>query len=692
MITRVKIINFRNIRQAEYELDKTSIISGKNNLGKSNTLNAIHWVLTNKLLTDKYGEGESDIQSIVPNTHKKGEHTEVSIWFESGTKYTKILKRGYDRETGKVNKHDTEYLINDAKCNTQKDFYETLYNQMKFKPVFTKLKVDESRLFVDPLYALLKLDYKELRALLVAMGCTVDNEELYNMGFEDMRKYEAQYLGKWDVMRKNLQTQRKNLESEINSLESQISMFSGVEEYDNSNLKDLEARKEQLLIEKNTLKTKGCSDLIQSLENEIAKLGLALEEKRNYKKNEIQARINDLTLERKTIGENVENEKLRASSSVIEQINAKKKEQLDIREKLTDRKMEKTREEFEIKNLKSELEKKTEKKNKLATELGDIINEKHEPIICPICGSEIELNKPDIDKQISVLSYDIQNLENEIEDIETNINAKKQSVELHDDAIENYTLMVEDMQKEIDKLEFKKATIQNEFNVDDKINKLSAEIRELESDKENIYKFFVEENNKINELMEKKNNTLAESQKAINQELEKINEEAYKLDEEIRDEHIKANDYDRKCELEKTLDVVIKQCSNTEHLLGRVNQFIQAMIKAINDKAYKITGFKFVMLEENLTNNGITECCYIVDELGIPFKDINTARKTEMGIKFIEMCKRVAISLGGLNNTLPILVDRFEGIDDINKISQLTENQLICTRVSMDDKLTIIRG
>ena len=108
--------------------------------------------------------------------------------------------------------------------------------------------------------------------------------------------------------------------------------------------------------------------------------------------------------------------------------------------------------------------------------------------------------------------------------ISININAKKQSVELHDDAIENYTLMVEDMQKEIDKLEFQKATIQNEFNVDDKINKLSVEIRELESDKENIYKFFVEENNKINELMEKKNNTLAESQKAINQELEKINE------------------------------------------------------------------------------------------------------------------------------------------------------------------------
>jgi hypothetical protein len=98
------------------------------------------------------------------------------------------------------------------------------------------------------------------------------------------------------------------------------------------------------------------------------------------------------------------------------------------------------------------------------------------------------------------------------------------------------------------------------------------------------------------------------------------------------------------------------------------------------------------MLEENLTNDGITECCYIVDENGIPFKDINTARKTEMGIRFIEMCKKVAVGLGASENTLPILVDRFEGIDDINKIAKLTTNQLICTRVSMDEKLTIIKG
>ncbi len=691
MIKKVKIINFRNIRAAEYELGKTSIISGKNNLGKSNTLNGIHWLITNKLLTDKYGEGESDIQSIVPNTHKKGEHTEVSIWLETGTKFTKILKRGYDRETGKVNKHDTEYLINDAKCSTQKEFYETLYQQMRFIPVFTKLKIDEARLFTDPLYALLKLDYKELRSLLVAMGCSVSNEELFKNGFEDFRTYETQYLGKWDVMRKNLQSKKKNLDSEIKSLESQISMFSDIEEYDTSNLNKLQEEKQQLILDLNTLKTKGCSEIIDKLDNEISRLGLELEEKRNNKKLQIQAKINDLTQERKIIGDNVENEKYKASSGVLEQIKNKREEQLATREKKADRRLELTSDTAHLHSLEFELEKKYEKKKELSVKLDEVLSEKHEEFICPVCGSPIDLHKADTDKEIAVISYELQQLENDIETLETSITAKKQDIELHNDAIENYDSIINEYQVVIEKLDYQLKTIQNSFNVDNKIDTLNAQIRELENDKLNINKFFEEENNKINALIEKKNITLAETQKAINSEIEDINKEIINVDEAIKEEHIKANDYDRKQELSKTLDVVIHQANDNDYLLQRLNQFIQSMIKSINDKAYAITGFKFVMLEENLTNEGITECCYIVDDEGIPFKDINTARKTEMGIKFIEMCKRVAKTLGASDNTLPILVDRLEGIDDINKISRLTDNQLICTRVSMDEKLTIIK-
>ena len=110
------------------------------------------------------------------------------------------------------------------------------------------------------------------------------------------------------------------------------------------------------------------------------------------------------------------------------------------------------------------------------------------------------------------------------------------------------------------------------------------------------------------------------------------------------------------------------------------------MINQINEKAERITGFKFVMLEENLTNGGLTETCYVVDENGVPFKDINTARKVEMGIKFIEAVNR---AMNNYNN-LPILADRLEGIDDISKISTYTSRQIIGTKVSADGEINIL--
>ncbi|UKI50427.1 MAG: AAA family ATPase [Clostridium sp.] len=71
MIKKLSINNFRNIEAAEYDLGQTTIISGENGLGKSNTLNALMWLLTDTLLTDKFGSGENQIDSIIPFDFKK---------------------------------------------------------------------------------------------------------------------------------------------------------------------------------------------------------------------------------------------------------------------------------------------------------------------------------------------------------------------------------------------------------------------------------------------------------------------------------------------------------------------------------------------------------------------------------------------------------------------------------------------
>ncbi|UKI50423.1 MAG: hypothetical protein L6U99_03025 [Clostridium sp.] len=95
------------------------------------------------------------------------------------------------------------------------------------------------------------------------------------------------------------------------------------------------------------------------------------------------------------------------------------------------------------------------------------------------------------------------------------------------------------------------------------------------------------------------------------------------------------------------------------------------------------------MLEENLSNSGLTETCYATFD-GIEFAFINSSQKIVEGIKFIERLKEIASNDFNVEyNTLPILADKLEGIDHKERLFNLTKEQLIATRVSEDAKIKI---
>ena len=687
MIKKLEIINFRNIKHLTLDLDRVAIITGQNNLGKSNSLNALNWLVTNKLLTDKYGEGESDIMSIIPIDHRKGEHTEVSIWLDSGTKFTKVYKRSYDKYTNKVIKHETEYLINDAKCGTQQEFYNSLYIAFGFNPKFTSLKVEEQRLFTDPLYALLKLDYKELRKLLVALGCSVSNEELYNLGFRDLEPYETQYMGKWDVMRKNLKDNIKNLNIDITTLENQLALYNDVVEPDSSKLTDLQNQKTALITELNEVKTKNTRSMVEDIENQITKLNNNLDLKRNSLKLEYQSKINALMQDKVNISTNIEKTKFDTLKCFIEPINDLRNELIMKKSNLADLnlgigKHQNNLSTYNYKSKSLEME-----KNNLSDRLGKAINEKDE-LICPVCGSPIQLNKEAHEQEIAELTDRLNQIDVDLEQLDQQ---KEDTLQL----IENLQVEKKTLEESIsaDSLrlsakELAKANAEKElcekFSQDNQEKEIQDQILELEEKVRNINDEFKPELAEIDSLLEKKNTIILDSQKAVNEQVEIINQKITALDEEIKNEYILKNNYELKCEKEKSIQDFISKLNDEESLLERLNAFIHRMCQLINDKAKEITGFNFVMLEENLTNDGITETCYCVDDNNVPYKDINTARKVEMGIKFIDVVRKQN------PNNLPIMVDRLEGIDHIEKISKFTDKQLICTRVSTDTNLNVI--
>lgn len=679
-IIKVEITNFRNIKFSSFELDRVSVISGKNNLGKSNSLNAINWLLTNKLLTDKYGDGENDSQSIIPTDLRKGEYTSVSIWLSTGAKFTKNLKRSYDRN-GKPTKNTTEYEINNAKVGTQKEFYNNLYNLLEFKPTFTNAKIDEVCLFTDPFYALLKLDYKELRNVLVALGCNISDEELYSAGFEDLRPLGTQFMGKWSDARKFVKDEVNNVNKTINRTDDQLRLFNDVDTSYKPRIEELEKQVDELVAKRTTLLNTNSNDLVKDINSNIIELELKKQAMINESNANFDKKINESDMEYKNLLSNFEKKKFEATQNIINTLGSKREELSTLKEQLANKNLENANCSRLINESNNETFYLNATKNNLSVELGKIINQKNE-IECPICGSKFEIDAEEHQKSINEIALKIEDIEKKILQFEEQ--KGKASKEQDSILVEIETLKnkINDLQNEINKLVLEKANIENTLTIDDEAKRLESKIEKLQKEKYMVD--FPNITNQIEELKARANKILTDSQSVIDTELQEINQKISLLRVEIKEEYEKQTAILNKTNLESTRKQLIEQLNNTESRLARVNSLIHYMINAINEKAQMLTGFKFVMLEENLTNDSLTECCYVVDNNNVPFKDINTARKVEIGCKFIEAIRNK------YPNNLPILADRLEGIDYIEKIKDFSENQIICTRVSTDTTLNIV--
>ncbi len=221
-------------------------------------------------------------------------------------------------------------------------------------------------------------------------------------------------------------------------------------------------------------------------------------------------------------------------------------------------------------------------------------------------------------------------------------------------------------------------------------------------DIENIQLKIDELNDKLNEVINSNygdDERILEIQDTINdlenssgfeEELKQANEELKALELKKKELYVAQSKWESKVQFDKEYNDNIKKLNDTEALLSRVEAFIHKMIECINYKAKELTGLDFVMLEEYVGNDNVKEVCYATIN-GVAFANVNTAQKYITGIQFIERIKDIAERKGVGKNTLPILADKFEGIDSIDKIKSLAkEEQLICSRVTEDTEMRFI--
>lgn len=699
MIKQVEIKNFRNIKEVIYNFDSpTAIIAGKNGLGKSNSLNAINWLIADNLLTDHYGKGENDIMSIVPINHQKGQHTEVSIWLETGTKFTKFYKRTYNRAGNKVTGHTSEFAINDVACKNAGEFYKELYGAMKYYPTFNSVKIAEVRLFTDPLFALQKLDAKELRNLLVALGCSVTNQELYDAGYDHMQQYEAKYLGKWDVMRKNLKDTKFKLEKQCEELDAQLKDYVDVEEFNTDELERLLAKRDELVYQKKNITSGKYNEQIKEISYEIQLLETELKNKISEEKNKLELQIQTAEVQRRIANEKLLTLKATAEEGLLAQERRLLQEIKSIETSIKYFNESITRIDKTIENLKAQAKGNQKLQNDYAIKLNIVMNKKYQnDITCPYCGEKFHASQEEYNNFEKEKTAEEQQLKTGIQSlIDANENLRKE-FELGQVNKSNAVAELTEANNNLTKLNKELALIKNELsNVlnivydtterdewTNKINNLKEQIGSVDNN-------FADIKNKILDLKNQKLQLETGNKESINIQVLHIEENLSPIEDDIEKLYVKKSKWAEKMRKQTMYESVLKELNDNDYLLAQVNEFIQAMINKINQKAKIKTGIDFVMLEENITNENITEVCYATVD-GVPFKDLNTSRKVEVGIKFIERCKNIAEhDFGSTWNWLPILVDRLEGVDSIEKIKNLTTEQLICTRVSTEDKITVL--
>lgn len=687
MIQELQIKNFRNISSLNLTFkDLVTIIKGKNDLGKSNALNAACWLTTGTILTDKWGYGENDIDSIIPKNATRGVNPEVSIIIETGTKFTKKYISQWSKDGSKIKGHTTEWYINDVSCKNETEFNEQFYSAFNYKPSLKTKDVNELRLFTDPLYALQKLDAKQLRALLVDLGCSVSAEELYKQGYEDMRPYGAKYFEKWDVMRKNLKDEIKTLTKDIESLQAKLETVASIEEYDEATLKALAKEYEDLVAKRASLQHNEANPDIVEYEKQLEALKSAIATRVEENRKQVEDK-------KKMLKEQAELELEKATSGVSKELDTlyAERDKLDLEIEKMDDSIKAYNKAVDSQNTLMQqyitlAKKMVNLKNDLAIKLEIARTSEFKGLVtCPVCGCEFAANEDELKHFEEHKKEQVESLIKQIEEAETNRLSYKEEYDkaktLRDEAMQAIYSAQSNLAFVISKkteLEPKIKELENKPIDTSKVHELNMKMAELDTALD-----VTKDYQKVSELKAKVETLKKADALKIQDEVDNINNQITELNLKISQEYVKKSKAAEKIEYETNLKAIQTKLNDSESLLARCNSLIQKMISLINQKATEKTGLTFVMLEENLSNDGIKEVCYATVD-GIPFKDVNTAKKIKYGIKFIEKMKEI---LG--HNNFPILADRLEGIDSPETIKNLTNEQLICTRVSQEEEITI---
>lgn len=673
MIKNVEIKNFRNLKNVSYDLSEKNIFKGVNDIGKTNTINAIYWLLSGELICDDISKSKQ-VDTII-DVNNQRDTVEVKITLEDGTELSKKYYQRWTRTRGtteeKYEGNTTESYLNGSLVK-ESDWIRTVFKCFDSEFECKTKAVNPISALIDPNYLLNKLDAKDLRKFISELVGEITNEEVAKKNQSYAKLLDLFKNTTPEQVRTNYTTKCNSYNKQIDSKKGEINAYAN--DYDNNKEEELKGQIKGLEdklglyvsnpdIDKLTAEKTQSFNKIVSMQTEL----MSLCEKHSKSvcedmKMNIDQNVIDKSREIESVVKDVEKIK---NNGVLKRMDyVKNKETI-------------ARYETNVK----EYEKYIQEKQEL---IGKLYAEEFKEVRCPKCDELI--NKAELETFSEKREMEIGSLKNKIKVNEEQIQKVKSTIKgLEETNTKLYAEMnvlstqIKEKQVIYERLnleleEIKKAPKEEYISPDTVAYK--QRISDIEKD---IKEAKLKDDELGQKLRELKYNDLLNQQQYQNE----IKAELSPLRELLTDVLVAKREVEKKAVAEEELKAIYKAQAEDESILILVDTFIKDKIKMLNEKtSLYFDGIEFVMLEDQ-KNGGIKEVCYPIYK-GVKYDAVNTGNRELIGLSVINSIKH-NMNIGDL----PILFDKAESLDNRN-INKIDCNQLIATQVDQSEEITLI--
>ena len=715
MLKEVKITNFRNIvsETMVFEDGKGLVITGKNELGKTNRLSAILWALGSVMFD---GGSRDSMSNLVPFGANSDTVVSVSITFSDGNNITKYYNEPYELnddgiKVPKVTK--TWFTVNGGKpLGTVKQGKDFIINQLGLNQLDYKFSSNKLLKSINLIHLLTTtigirlLDNATLRELLIDIVGDVDPHKLAKEKPQEYSKELVKLLedvnGDINKVRDDL---RYTLMDKTVGLETKIEIAKNV-----LNDLELEANKQ---LDENALNN--AKSEVAKIDKQIKDIELKKHIDSETLTNKIDLEIAKLQNERQTIVAKITDEYNKAMEkfnnneqlAYVKKLQSQEQDQINVvRSKEIDKNQAQnnlTNIEYKLQNNKQRLTQIEVIAKQLKVDYDKVIKENGSGVAkngviftCPHCNNafdvsetkeHLELHKKEHDKKVAEIKNKVVGLKKEKDDLE---------------------IVVTDLELDVAKARENLTKAMNELNNAIKVrDNLTVEVGKAldlcnKTDQiQPTLSFNTEDTRSIDlkiETLKNERNTVLNERESVNagydNEIEALEEQKLAYQETLDSESVRNATLKSLEPKRLEYNDLIKRYEDTRGLYAMSKKLLVDTFKELERRIEVKFGndIWFKLYEPNATDGGDTyktSVCemYVKDSSGRLVPAIANGVSTSMQeVRLVEFVERLKAHYE-LPNSI-IFIDRLESLDD-DKLKMLSKNNQIITAVVTRNQPTI---